>query len=285
MRLSKTAPLRTEKPEQAQGRAAAWVFFLLVFASSVPLYLIGITGWRLPGLPMLPLSALMGFVPMAVAVLLLGRTGGHAAVIRLLASLCDPIRRAGVIWLCVAVVFMPLAGLIEYVVLTQRVTALPAFSFDPASVLFLFAAFFVGAIGEELGWQSYAYPALRGSHKMIGAALILGSVWAAWHVIPFAQLGHGVGWIFWHSLSAVALRVIIVWFFEAAGRHVLIAVIFHAMINLSWAVFPEDGSAYDPFVAFLIVGPIATVAALFGMPGTGRRAIADTSSAKTNDLE
>lgn len=39
--------------------ADAWVFFLLVFTLSVPFYLIGLTGLRLLGLPMLPLSALI----------------------------------------------------------------------------------------------------------------------------------------------------------------------------------------------------------------------------------
>ncbi len=68
-------------------------------------------------------------------------------------------------------------------------------------------------------------------------------------------------WILWHSLSAVALRIIIVWLYENAGRRVLIAMIFHAMINLSWAVFPEQGSHYDLFVTLMILAPLAAVIA------------------------
>lgn len=250
------------EPEDAQRPAAASVFFLLVFALSVPFYLFGLTGWRLPGLPMLPLGALMGFVPMTAAMVLVARSGRGSAMIRLLARLFDPIGRTKVMWLGVAVLLMPLVCVIEYAALSQKGQALPPISFDAANALFLFAAFFVGAIGEELGWQGYAYPALRRSHTALGAALIIGIVWAAWHVLPFAQLGRGGGWILWHNLSAVTLRIIIVWLYENAGRNVLIAVIFHAMINLSWAVFPEQGSHYDPLVTLMILATLAAVIVL-----------------------
>lgn len=74
------------------------------------------------------------------------------------------------------------------------------------------------------------------------------------------QLGRSFEWIFWHSLSAVALRIVIVWLFENSGRGVLVAVLFHAMINVSWALFPNSGSYYDPAVTFailtLVVGAI-----------------------------
>lgn len=273
-----TVPNAARGPDKTQGPAAAWAFFLLVLALSVPFYLIGLTGWRMPGIAMLPIGALMGFVPTTVALVLVARSGRRSAVVRLLGRLFDPISRKGAMWLCVAVILMPMVCLIEYAVLWHRNAALPAISFDAANAVFLFSAFFVGSIGEELGWQSYAYPALRRSYTALGAALIIAVIWAAWHIIPFVQLGRGVEWILWHSLCAVALRVIIVWLFEAAGQRVLVAVVFHAMINLT---FPALGSAYDPFVAFLILAPIATVAALFGMPGNRRRAVADGFDPKT----
>lgn len=71
--------------------------------------------------------------------------------------------------------------------------------------------------------------------------------------VPFAQLGRTPEWIFWHSLSAVALRIIIVWLFESTGMSILVAVVFHTMVNLSWALFPVSGSYYDPLIAFVIL--------------------------------
>ena len=49
------------------------------------------------------------------------------------------------------------------------------------------------------------------------------------------------------------MRIIIVWLFENSGSSVLVAVLFHAMINVSWALFPEAGSYYDPAVRFAIL--------------------------------
>lgn len=278
-----TVPDAVWELDRTPGSGAAWAFILLVFGLSVPFYLIGMTGWRLPGLPMLPLSALMGFVPMAAAMVLFARSGRGSAVFQLLARLFDPISWKGAIWLVLAVIFMPVVCLVEYGVLSQRSVALPAVRLETTNILFLLTAFLIGAIGEELGWQGYAYPALRRSHTVLGAALIIGVVWAIWHILPFLQLGRGGGWIMWHSLCAVALRVLIVWFFEASRQCMLIAVVFHAMINLSWAIFPAQGSAYDPFIAFLILAPTATVAALVGMPGNRRRAVANSSDLRTGD--
>ena len=274
-----TVPDAAREPDRTQGPAAAWVFFLLVLALSVPSYLIGLMGWRMPGMPMLPVSALMGFVPMIAALILAGQSGGGFAVRRLIARLFEPIGLAGGAWLLLALILMPLVCLIEYLVLREMGVVLPGLSLDGGTVLFLFAAFVVAAVGEELGWQGYAYGALRSSHGMLSSALILGIVWAVWHVIPYMELGREGGWILWHSLSAVALRIIIVWLYENAGRSVQIAVIFHAMINLSWAVFPEQGSHYDPFVTLMILAPLAAVIALAWKRGKQSQVVAAETKA------
>jgi uncharacterized protein len=127
-----------------------------------------------------------------------------------------------------------------------------------------FAAFFIGAIGEELGWQGYAYPRLRNSTPVFGSALILGIIWALWHVVPFVEMGRSTNWITWHLLGTVALRFIIVWLFERTGKSILVAVLFHTMINLTWALFPIEGSFYDPLVTFLILAfPVSAIIVLW----------------------
>lgn len=138
-------------------------------------------------------------------------------------------------------------------------------------VLFFFAAFFIGAIGEEAGWQGYAYPALRSRRSAITSAVILGLIWALWHVIPFIQLGRSGEWIMWHFLSAVAMRIIIVWLFECSGSSILVAVLFHMMINVSWALFPISGSHYDPFITFVLLAVSAGLIVWLWRPSTKLR--------------
>lgn len=227
-------------------------FFLLVFILSVPFYLFGAGGGRLPGLPMLPTSALMTFTPMIAALILLyRRRGADGAISRLKHALDFRIDHAG--WYLTALLFVPAVCVLEFGVLRSAGIALPTPRIAPGEALFLFLAFFIGAIGEEFGWQGYAYPALRVRLNALGAAIVLGLIWALWHVIPFVQLGRSADWILWHSLSAVALRIIIVWLFENTGKSMFVAMLFHTMINVSWALFPIEGSYYSPFVTFVIL--------------------------------
>jgi uncharacterized protein len=230
-----------------------WRFFLFVFVLSIPFYVLGATGARLSSLPQLPASALMAFVPMVGASILVfcqRDTSGTVAWYRDLRNLHW---HGHAVWYLTAFLIMPAVCIAEFAILrlTGSTVPIPQFAFGDA--MFMFAAFFIAAIGEEVGWQGYAYPALRKRMSILVSAIMLGLVWALWHVIPFVQLGRSTDWILWHSLSAVALRIIIVWLFENTGGSMIVAVLFHAMINLSWALFPVAGSFYDPLVTFIIL--------------------------------
>lgn len=246
--------------------ASALVFFALVFALSLPFYALGAMGGRLPGLPQLPSSALMTFVPVIATLILIYRQGGIASIMALVRRSADVRAFRHPDWLLTALLFMPLVCVLEFGVLRLMESAVPQPEIVLANVLFLFVAFFIAATGEELGWQGYAYPALRTRRGILPSAIILGSAWALWHVIPYVQLGRNPAWILWHSLSAVMLRIIIVWLFENTGKRVFSAVLFHTMINLSWALFPIDGSHYDPFVTFIILSlAVGIIVGLWGV--------------------
>jgi uncharacterized protein len=234
-------------------KATTPYFFFLVFGLSVPFYLLGATGSRLPGMPFLPASALMGFVPTFAALIHVYWQSGKEGTLALLKSAMANGRNPSASWFIIALLFMPAICILEFGILRLTGSSVPIPQIVFGEAIFFFLAFFIGAIGEELGWQGYAYPSLRKRHDVLASALILGIIWALWHVVPFYQLGRSTHWIVWHGLSAVALRLIIVWLFESTNKSVLIAVLFHTMINLTWALFPIAGSFYDPFVTFLIL--------------------------------
>jgi len=56
-----------------------------------------------------------------------------------------------------------------------------------------FLGFFASALGEEIGWQGYAFGYLRSRWNALESAVILGAAWALWHVIPFLQTHCGSG--------------------------------------------------------------------------------------------
>lgn len=241
-------------------------FFLLVLLLSVPFYLLGAVGGRLPILTAQPTSALMAFVPMIAALILVYRVrGGHGAN-ALLKRAFDFERVQSLRWVLVAVCLLPIIAVLQYEALRLAGTALPAPQLSIAATPLYFLMYFVGAIGEEIGWQGYAFPELRTRYSAFFAAILLGAFWALWHVIPFVQIGRTADWIFWHGLSIVALRVIIVWLFVNTGQSVFIAVLCHTMINLPWSVFANYGSFYDPFITFvLLMVVVGAIVALWGV--------------------
>lgn len=249
-------------------RASPWRFIFFVFILSVPFYLLGAAGDRLPIATFLPVSALMAFIPMIAALVLVYREGGANGAMEFLGRAFDYRRIKGVGWLLAALLLMPVVLLLEYGVHRLFGAAPDAQLFSIAEVLAFFLMFFVGAIGEELGWQGYAFPGLRAQWSALAAAVILGTVWALWHVIPYAQLGHGGDWIVWQCLGTIALRVIIVWLFVNAGQSVFIAVLFHTMINIAWGLFPNYGTQYDPFVMFAILALVTAIIVTLWGPST-----------------
>ena len=247
-------------------QASPWMFFLLLLVLSLPFYALGATGDRLPIATFLPVTALMAFLPMIAALVLVCRESGVSGARTFLSRALDYRRIKGIGWVLAALLLMPIVFFVEYRVLRLEGRALPDAQFFSIAKIAAFAfMFFVGAIGEELGWQGFAYHRLRNRRSALEAALIIGAVWALWHVVPFLEMGRSVDWTLWQCLGAIALRVIIVWLFESAGQSVFIAVLFHTMINMPWGVFTTFEAYFDPFVLLVILTLVAlTVVGLWG---------------------
>jgi uncharacterized protein len=79
-----------------KASASAGVFFLLVFFLSIPFYLLGAAGGRLPVVSILPTSGLMAFMPMIAALILVYRAGGMDGAAALLKRAFDFSRIHGV---------------------------------------------------------------------------------------------------------------------------------------------------------------------------------------------
>lgn len=146
----------------------------------------------------------------------------------------------------------------------MRVTgeALPAPQFSVFAILAMFLGFLAVGFGEELGWFGFAFPRLEWRYGPTGAALIIGVIWTAWHIIPYVQTDRPFDWIAWHCVVTIATRVIAVWLFVKTGRSVFAAALFHAMCNVAYFSFPRGGSHYDPAYFAPIVVSLAVAIAM-----------------------
>jgi membrane protease YdiL (CAAX protease family) len=145
-----------------------------------------------------------------------------------------------------------------------------------------------GPLAEELGWRGLALEKLRARHSTLVAALIVGSLWAAWH-LPFFMLAGGEavtgGLPFgWYALLVTAWSVQMAWAYANTGS-LLLPVLVHAgantLIGTLGLVGHGDRSAglLATYVGlnWLVV---AGVAAVFGRGLVRRRAALGAKAAR-----
>lgn len=243
------------------------VFFVLVFALSLPFWLIGaLTTIQL--LPGLPVSSLMFVCPALAASILVYGANGTAGVNALLRRALDYNRIGTKVWYAPVLLLMPAAMVLTYGLMRLTGSLLPPSEFPVLAAPALFLAFLVAALGEELGWSGYATDPLQERRSALRTAVLLGWVSAAWHVVPLAQADRSLGWIAWWCLFTVAGRVLIVWVYNNVGKSVFAATLFHATSNLSWQLFPNFGSHWDPRIGATIVVIAAAAVTLMWGPKT-----------------
>lgn len=251
----------------AERRRSPLRFFLVVFALSFPFWLAGaLTSFQL--LPALPVSALAFLCPVTAAATVVYQEHKSAGVKDLLWRAFDFQRVKAKIWYVPIILLMPCIMVLSYGVIRLLGVTLPAPQFSAGMLLALFVAFFVAALGEELGWSGYAIDPLQDRFDALWGALLLGVVWAVWHYIPLLEAHRSLTFIAWWSLGTVAARVIIVWLYNNTGRSVFVAALFHTMLNLTWQLFPINGSYYDPRVTGLITAIVAVGVVIIWGPRT-----------------
>ena len=235
-------------------------FFLLVFLMSIPFWILGATTRDLTKiLPIkLPISALMTICPLLVAVILVYKEQKTYGVKELLKLSFDFQEIKDKKWYVPIVFLMPTIAALSYCYLkiTGGILLEPSIPF--LSVVIFFFVFLIGAIGEEVGWSGYVTAPLQKQYGAFKASIIIGVIWAIWHIIPYSQAHQTPIWIFWQCLSTVFLRTIMVWIFNNTHKSVFAMILFHTTINISPHLFPSNGSHYDPFI-FSILIIIATI--------------------------
>ncbi len=242
-------------------------FFLLVFALSIPFWLAGaLTTLQL--LPGLPVSSLMFFCPVTAALIFVYRENKTAGVTELLKRSFDYKRIRAKVWYAPIVLLRPGVMVLSYGLMRLMGAPLPTPQFAVLAALAMFLAFFIAALGEELGWSGYAIDPMQDRWGALGAGVLLGLVWAAWHIVPLVQAHRSTAWIAWWCLSTVAMRVLMVWLYNNTGKSVFAVVLFHTMSNLSWQLFPIHGSYYDPRVTGLIEATAAAIVTIAWGPRT-----------------
>ena len=95
-----------------------------------------------------------------------------------------------------------------------------------------------GPLFEEPGWRGFALPRLQPLHGPLVGTLILGLLWALWHLPEFlipswAESSGGTGFlaIVKFVLIAIAFAIVTTWVFNNTKGSVFIAILVHTSID------------------------------------------------------
>jgi membrane protease YdiL (CAAX protease family) len=106
--------------------------------------------------------------------------------------------------------------------------------------------FFTSGVGEETGWRGYALPKLQQNRSALSATLILGVLWALWHLPFFFYLDDYVklGLVGYpaFAMSVIAGAIVFTWLYNSTGGSILMAILFHASLNTVTASSAGEGT-------------------------------------------
>ena len=248
-------------------------FFVLTFLFSLPFYILNALAYMNvvfePEMGALYVS-LFTLAPITSASILTFRKSGRAGVKKLLGRIFDFRRIARGRWYIPILVLGPLIFLLSLGVMVLSGAPIPA-SLIPAEALpAVFLFFFILAAGEEVGWMGYAFEPMQLQGGALGASLVLGMLWAVWHVPFFVFMMPDPVILIAQVLTLVGTRVLAAWIFNNTGKSVFAAILFHASDNTALVTLPEV-QAISPWGAVMtssLVVVAAVVVTLLWGPGT-----------------
>jgi membrane protease YdiL (CAAX protease family) len=186
------------------------------------------------------LVLLGAYAPAMAALLLTGWEQGRAGVRALLARIL--VADVPVRYYVFAVSYMAAVKLTAALLHRGLLGSWPRFGSESLAMIPLAIAISTPfQAGEEIGWRGYALPRLSARFGSARASLLLGVLWAVWHLPQFyiadADTYHQ-SFLVW-STQVVAMSVTFAWLYARSGGSLLLVMLLHSAINNSKDVVPS----------------------------------------------
>lgn len=222
-------------------------FFLLTFGYSwllglpVVLSSLGVLPFHLAQLPALLIQLLAAWGPTFSALLLTGLISGKAGLRALLSRVVR--WRVGVQWYLFVFFSYGLIILAALGVdvllggnLPKDIQLTPWYTVPLQFVLVFPLYLFVGGpLAEELGWRGFALPRLLTRRSALFSSLLIGIIWACWHLplfwVPGSGSGSGLVGFMWFFLQLSGWGILLGWVYINTRGSLLLCILFHAAGN------------------------------------------------------
>ena len=217
-------------PFFAASFALMWACFFTVAALAIS-----------PASPLGATLLLLGaFAPSLAAIALTARASGSAGIGALLGRIGRWRIAAGYYLFALGLTVTLKLG--AAVILRLATGAWPPFGGTRPIFLLVAVAFSTPfQAGEEVGWRGFALPRLAARFGLARASLVLGVVWALWHIPQFYVRGgdsyHQSFPVF--ALDVVAFSVILAWLYGRTRGSLLLVMLLHAAYNNTKDVVPS----------------------------------------------
>jgi len=228
-------------------------FFLLAFGISWIIWVpAAAASWGLFAFPLsLASIGLLGaFGPSLAAVILTATGEGVSGLRRLVGRLL--LWRVGLRWYARVLLFPAAISLASTALYVLFGGPAPDFADPPVTLFYppelseispmvllpfvlLQTLLFSSPMGEEIGWRGYALPRLQALRSALWASVILGLLWALWHLPLYLTHGHPLSGEFfgWALLGFVADAILFTWVYNNTRGSLLLALLFHASFNVT----------------------------------------------------
>ena len=257
---------------------ALLTFFLLTYAVAWTCFFgsVAIARGAAPALAALgglggPIFLLGVFAPSLVALALTARAEGREGVVALLRRILR--WQVGARWYVFALGYIAAVKLAAALIHRAVTGTWPRFGETP--LVLMAAAILISTwtqAGEETGWRGYALPRMAARLGLGPASLLLGVLWAAWHLPLFFLPGTDTaGQSFpLYLLQVTAVSVAMSWLYWRTGGSLLLVMVLHAAVNNTKDIVPSavPGAANalalsGSLVAWLTVALLWICAAFF----------------------
>jgi membrane protease YdiL (CAAX protease family) len=146
-------------------------------------------------------------------------------------------------------------------------SALALLAIVPGLVVQLFST----GLSEEPGWRDFALPRLQSRFGALGAAAVLGPIWALWHMPLY--LSDWGGWPNAHwseplvfAAFTITFNVVMIWVFNRTGESLPVVLLLHVGVNNTistlWADMYPGMTAGRMMIGLTITSTIAAAVVL-----------------------
>jgi uncharacterized protein len=209
--------------------------------------------------------ALIAYSPLLAALIAIALWRGRGAA-ALLASLLR--WRVGLHWYVLVLAFPFLLMLAAHFIVDLKQHEFPphwpaANWLAPVGAL---GSLLSGSIGEEIGWRGFAQPLLQKNVGVLRAAIVLGVIWAIWHLNAELTTGEPLSAFLEGAplalLRMVATAILYAWLYVRTGGSLPVVMLAHAGHNIAVDVLSFSGAPEGGGFPLTVISSLYALAAV-----------------------